>query len=658
MTAACWFSYTTLSFTTLSLPLRNSSTAILLPINISSMAGNPRILLAVVASWCMGSFWIAEAAASGNSSSGGASSGGGGGRQAAAAAAEEMAETLNKNYSRWLTVALGCFAVLPMFYRLSSVLYAQIRLLVSMNTENQRFFATPSSEWIPWLKKHVLYSPLFRVRHNREFQLSTAISVGTLPTRFQSFFLLGYVATNITFCVYKLNYTDTATMLGQLRNRAGVLSTVNMVPLFIMAGRNNPLIGLLGIPFDTFNLIHRWLGRIVVLEALTHTFAWMVSKSMTVGWEVVRESITSSPFIMPGFVATVAFTFLLLHSPSVIRHAFYETFLVFHILAAATVCAGLWYHLSFMPDLHRWLHYLEWAIILWGADRALRLAKLLYRNVGSKMTEAYVEALPGDAVRVTIRMARPWRFRPGQHLYLYVPTIGLWTSHPFTISWSQEDHRVSFDDEKLAVHRQDIYQAERTMSLIIRARTGFTDSLFKKAFAMPEKAFTTKALVEGPYGKIDTLGSYGTVVLVAGGIGITHPVPYLRELVAGYANGTIATRRVTLVWVIQTPEHLEWIRPWMTEILAMEKRREILKILLFVTRPKSTKEIQSPSATVQMFPGRPNFGTLLNMELEAKMGAMAVTVCGSGSLSDDVRRAVREKSHAGNIDFIEEAFSW
>lgn len=42
----------------------------------------------------------------------------------------------------------------------------------------------------------------------------------------------------------------------------------------------------------------------------------------------------------------------------------------------------------------------------------------------------------------------------------------------------------------------------------------------------------------------------------------------------------------------------------MTEILAMEKRRDILKILLFVTRPKSTKEIHSPSATVQMFPGR------------------------------------------------------
>lgn len=54
-------------------------------------------------------------------------------------------------------------------------------------------------------------------------------------------------------------------------------------------------------------------------------------------------------------------------------------------------------------------------------------------------------------------------------------------------------------------------------------------------------------------GKVDSLGSYGTVVLIAGGIGITHPVPFIKDLVEGYANGTIATRRVVLVWVVQSP---------------------------------------------------------------------------------------------------------
>lgn len=46
-----------------------------------------------------------------------------------------------------------------------------------------------------------------------------------------------------------------------------------MIPLVILAGRNNPLIGLLNISFDNFNLVHRWFGRIVVLQALAHTIA-------------------------------------------------------------------------------------------------------------------------------------------------------------------------------------------------------------------------------------------------------------------------------------------------------------------------------------------------------------------------------------------------
>jgi predicted ferric reductase len=46
-----------------------------------------------------------------------------------------------------------------------------------------------------------------------------------------------------------------------------------------MAGRNNPLIEMLHVPFDTWNLLHRWLGRIVVLEGVAHTLAWMIPKA-------------------------------------------------------------------------------------------------------------------------------------------------------------------------------------------------------------------------------------------------------------------------------------------------------------------------------------------------------------------------------------------
>jgi NAD(P)H-flavin reductase len=339
---------------------------------------------------------------------------------------------------------------------------------------------------------------------------------------------------------------------------------------------------------------------------------------------------------------------------SILRHAYYETFKHLHIILAISSIVGLWYHLRLanVPQLN----ILMGVVAIWAFERFLRIVRIVYRNNwGSK---ALVECLPGNAVRVTVDLARPWVFKPGQHAYLYMPSIGLWTSHPFSIAWSEEAEDVS-GKNGLPSARQDVLGLRKTrISFVIRGRTGFTNVLLKKAEIAAGGKLFTKCLAEGPYGGHDKMHSYGTVILFAGGVGITHQVPYVRDLVAGYANGTVATRKIVLIWVIQSPEHLEWIRPWMTEILAMERRREVLRVMLFVSRPRSTKEIHSPSATVQMFPGRPSIETLIDLEMESQVGAMGVSVCGSGSLSDDVRKAVRSRQHAANIDFLEEVFSW
>jgi len=326
-----------------------------------------------------------------------------------------------------------------------------------------------------------------------------------------------------------------------------------------------------------------------------------------------------------------------------------------HIISAILVVVGVYYHLA-MHNLPQ-ITLMYGVIAIWACERASRIGRVIYRNMGKGGTKALIEALPGNACRITVEMARPWTFKPGQHAYLYIPSIGLWQSHPFSVAWSEEAESLS--DEKLAMNRQDILAMQKTsMSFVVRARTGFTKKLYEKAEKAPDGRLYAKTFVEGPYGGMHMMHSYGTVMLFAGGVGITHQVPHVRDLVAGYANGTVAARKIVLVWTIQSPEHLEWIRPWMTSILAMDKRRDVLRIMLFVSRPRSTKEIHSPSATVQMFPGRPNIEHLMEHEMENQVGAMGVTVCGSGALSDDVRRAVRNRQYAGNIDFIEEAFSW
>ena len=74
-----------------------------------------------------------------------------------------------------------------------------------------------------------------------------------------------------------------------------------------MAGRNNILISWIGLSFDTFNLLHRWFGRIVILEAIAHTLAWGASAfSATGGWAAIKKAITTDPMIMYGFIVSLA----------------------------------------------------------------------------------------------------------------------------------------------------------------------------------------------------------------------------------------------------------------------------------------------------------------------------------------------------------------
>jgi ferredoxin-NADP reductase len=364
---------------------------------------------------------------------------------------------------------------------------------------------------------------------------------------------------------------------------------------------------------------------------------------------------------------------LALHSFSTLRHAFYETFLHLHIAFVLLAFVGLWLHLKGREQQNVMLVVLlAWALevssflgpsdiqhVLTRLKRFMRLAIVFSRNLlGSGKTTALVEALPGDAMRITLKVARPWEFKPGQHMYLYIPSVGFWTSHPFSVAWSQEEEMIT-DEKGLVMSQQDVLALRKnTVSLLVRRRTGFTNKLYERTLRSSSGQISLPAFVEGPYGGIHSVDSYGTVLLFAGGVGITHQVPFVRHLVAGYAEGTVAVRRVTLVWIIQSPEHLEWIRPWMTTILGMERRREVLRIMLFITRPRNTKEIKSPSTTVQMFPGRPNTDTLIDMEIEHQIGAMGVMFCGTGSLGDDVRRACRRRQAISNIDFIEESFTW
>jgi len=569
-----------------------------------------------------------------------------------------------KDATWWM---LGGFALLILCIRLLQIFWMHMRLISAMHLpgNKQTYWKVTQWSWVPWLKAHVLWAPLFRKRHHREIQISSAVNIGTLPSRLHTIFLACILGTS-TIYMFVLDWSNgnKYAIIAEARGRSGTLCLVHMIPLVILAGRNNPLIPWLKISFDTFNLFHRWLGRLVVAEACIHTLCWYLVQMADGGYDSVREKILHNMFCGSGMAGTVALLILLISSLSPIRHAFYETFLNFHVILAFIIFVCTYIHC--VSAEIGWLPQTTWMIgifVLWLCERLCRLFSLAYNNWSSRgFTEAIVEPLPGECTRVTLHLPRFIDIKPGMHAYLRFKDINPWDSHPFSIAWWEHtpDDKALPTSEKLPeTQLVDKRRATTSVQFIIGAQSGFTRKLYNMACDGSKGGLRLRAGLEGPYAGHHSFDSYGHVVLIAGSTGITHQISYLKTLIEGYNNGTVATRRVTLIWISRTSDSLEWLRSNFDQLLKMPNRRDVLRVQLFITRPKSPHQIQSPSRTLQVFPGRPNLIRILEREAEEQQGAMAVSVCGPGSLQDETRNCVREIVQQTNtqISFVEESFT-
>ena len=119
----------------------------------------------------------------------------------------------------------------------------------------------------------------------------------------------------VVLCTYGIEWHGPqTTLLQHLANRSGTLAVVNLIPLVILAGRNSPLVRLLDISYATFNLMHRWFGRIVIALAVTHGISEIVQiivgtrmheKVKTSGLVIFSDTLKEARFIVFGLVVSL-----------------------------------------------------------------------------------------------------------------------------------------------------------------------------------------------------------------------------------------------------------------------------------------------------------------------------------------------------------------
>jgi predicted ferric reductase len=538
-------------------------------------------------------------------------------------------------------------------------------VLVVESCKGQNFWRRDRYSILGALKRYFLYAPLVGDRHSRELRVTNSVSAGKLPTRPQFLVIMVYIASNLAYCL-AVPERGTEQRFAELRGRCGALAAFNLIITVIFALRNNPFIWILGISYDTFNLFHRWAARLVILESMAHVAAFMYNTYRVTyrgqsGWSNIKWIIEQSVSYRWGLAGFIGFVFLLLQSLGPLRRAFYDTFLTLHRIGIVVAISGAYSHMAkhALPQLP-WAYLFITLLALEPAVRILRVAHYNFSWKQRNWTKVTLEALPGEATRITFLLPRSWHVKPGSHTYIYLPRIAPLSQHPFSIAWHSSSGYARLDSENLPLSVEDltIQEGPSTISCIVRARTGMTRSLYNRASKAKADHVELWGAIEGPYGGYHSLDSYGSVLLFAAGAGITYQLSFVRHLLAGYKHNTSATRKIVLVWCIPTIEAVEWIYPWLEELAAVPDCYDIVHLQLYVSRSTSQAAESLPlSVKAQIFSQRCDPQKIVDDQILVQVGAMAVTVCGPGGFNDSVRAAVRRRLGLRSIDFFEEAFS-
>lgn len=352
-------------------------------------------------------------------------------------------------------------------------------------------------------------------------------------------------------------------------------------------------------------------------------------------------------------MAWISLVLIFLTSLPIVRRRQFEIFYYTHSLFFVFMVGAL-IHTTNGPE------FLLPGFFLWVADRAIRFA-YNFRRIEVQSVTHYEGGV--TKFKVKGRMLRKM-MRPGQVVWVQLPSVSYLNWHPFTIGSAPNS-------------------ADGTAILAIRGLGAYTCGLqfaaedFKNEVPSIETATTgdrLKMRLDGPYG-VGRLqwGAWPVTVLVAGGIGITPAMSIASYLVdKATQSPQQAVSHIHLLWTVKNASHIAWFDEELRALSEIASRKDVpitFDITIHVTGgvDRATESegsleshLKSPESSSSSAPwtlqaGRPDIGAWFSHFADLRTGYdAAVNACGPRSLMDETRKAAITASTEKGIFHIEE----
>lgn len=342
-----------------------------------------------------------------------------------------------------------------------------------------------------------------------------------------------------------------------------------------------------------------------------------------------------------------------------IRRNYYRTFLIVHVM-----CSTLAYVFAVLhSEQMRYLMIVPGAI--WVYDHVIRF--VCASGSPAAVLSAAVDAKTGV---VALTISKPGlMFKAGSHVYLTVPSISSWESHPFSISSAP----VTLGDEKSGTFTVHIQRSPQSNNSWTNELAMLASSVASGHVGSRSALEDLTVVVDGPYNSLSVSmnNKFENIVLVAGGIGITPLMSIFEETLntiehAVESSGPLGyLPKLHLVWIARNEDLLTRT---FTKQVARAQQQDLLPYVdvhLFCTdkrklRANSGDEETPSSSSVELVARkiayqRPNIAEILDairMPMIDPKGPLRtwVSCCGPVSLIQAVQKASEERGFLFNSE--------
>lgn len=504
---------------------------------------------------------------------------------------------------------------------------------------------------------------LFGSKHSVPVKLGPfGIINASLPTRAQSIIITAYLALTLMFMLIKYDIFDGNTrfktkslqLSRSISDRSGIMAVTQLPLLYLFAGRNNMMLYVTGWSYDTFNVYHRIISRVMYALVVAHSIAY----TLYLKENGTYESQMLIPDRQSGVVATVAGGFVLFLAMRHFREKLYEYFLMFHRLFVLIFTVSAYYHVK-PHGFHEWMIA---SFSIWAFDLFIRFVRVVINGFKSK---AELQTYGEEFVKFKVNHSGIWKPRPGAYAFVYFlrPFFRSWENHPFSYYPSP----VPGEENKLV--------------FCMRILNGKTKHMADFLASQPEGKCNVPVLLDGPYGQHFPVETSDSIVFIAGGIGFTGAYSYACQY-----KQLGEKKRIVFIWATRFRHNLEVFRDELNYLA----QGDGIEVQVYITDEPAKQQQQQGTITydtgsdnnsipskngstefnekksfetedsTSATHGLPNFGELVPNFIAESSGSTAFFCCGPPGLNDHVRSVVTDNMDkgSGRVELYIEGFNW